>query len=118
VETLAGVFRRANSTHVAVEIALQRFRQVAAQRLGLRGTSSVSEIIDAMAHRGFRISESSADLVRKSEYAVNNATLTERTAIAFVRALNEATQSMEPKRKSGPPPSQLTRNQPAEIRRD
>ena len=118
VETLAGVFRRANSTHVAVEIALQRFRQVAAQRLGLRGTSSVSEIIDAMAHRGFRISDSSADLVRKSEYAVNNATLTERTAIAFVRALNEATQSMEPKRKSGPPPSQLTRNHPAEIRRD
>ena len=99
VETLAGVFRRANSTHVAVEIALQRFRQVAAQRLGARSMSGNSEIVAAMKSRGFAISDLSAELICKSEYAINNPTLTERAAIAFVRALNEAIQAMEPKRK-------------------
>lgn len=96
VETLASVFSRARSTHVAVEIAVQRFRQVAARRMGIRGTSTVSEIVDAMSQQGIRISESAADLVRKSEWAVGDDTLTERSAIAFVRALNEATQAMYP----------------------
>jgi hypothetical protein len=96
VETLGNVFRRAKSTHVAVEIAFQRFRQVAARRLGIRGTSNGSEIVDAMPHRGIRISESTANLVRQSEFASNDATLTEKSAIALVRALNEATQVMDP----------------------
>ena len=99
VETLANVFRRARSTQVAVEIAFQRFRQVAARRLGIRGTSNASEIVDAMSHRGIRISESTANLVRQSEMAVGDASLTERAAIAFVRALNEATQAMDPANK-------------------
>jgi hypothetical protein len=84
---------------VAVEIAFQRFRQVAARRLGIRGTSNASEIVDAMSHRGIRISESTANLVRQSEMAVGDASLTERAAIAFVRALNEATRAMDPANK-------------------
>lgn len=99
VETLGNVFRRAKSTHVAVEIAFQRFRQVAARRLGIRGTSNASEIVDAMFHRGFRISESTANLVRQSELTVGDVTLTERTAIIFVRALNEATEAMYPSKR-------------------
>jgi hypothetical protein len=80
-----------------VEIAFQRFRQVAARRLGIRGTSNASEIVEAMLHRGIQISESTAKLVRESELASNDASLTERAAISLVRALNEATQAMEPR---------------------
>lgn len=96
VETLGSVFRRARSTHVAVEIAFQRFRQVAARRLGIRGTSDATEIVDSMLHRGIRLSETTANLVRQSESAANDATLTEKAAIAYVRALNEATRAMDP----------------------
>jgi Domain of unknown function (DUF4350) len=99
VETLGNVFRRARSTHVAVEIAFQRFRQVAARRLGIRGTSNATEIVDAMSHRGIRLPEPTANLVRESESAANDATLTEKAAMAFVRALNEATHAMDPANK-------------------
>jgi len=96
VETLGNVFRRAESTHVAVEIAFQRFRQVAARRLGIRGTSAATQIVDAMFHCGIHLSESTAGLVRASEFATNDATLTERAALEYVRALNEATRAMDP----------------------
>lgn len=96
VETLGNVFRRAQSTHVAVEIAFQRFRQVAARRLGIRGTSSASDIVDALSQRGIRLSESTAGLVRASESAANDASLTEKAALQYVQALNEATQTMDP----------------------
>jgi len=96
VETLGNVFRRARSTHVAVEIAFQRFRQIAARKLGIRGTSNATEIVDAMSHRGIRLSESTAKLVRQSENGANDASLTERAALEYVRALNEATHAMDP----------------------
>jgi hypothetical protein len=96
VETLGNVFRRARSTHVAVEIAFQRFRQIAVRRLGIRGTSNVTEIVDAMAHRGIRLSQEVAELVRTSEFAANDASLTERAALQYVRALNSATRAMDP----------------------
>jgi hypothetical protein len=49
-----------------------------------------------MFHRGIRLSESTAGLVRASESAANDATLTERAALEYVRALNEATHAMDP----------------------
>lgn len=98
VETLGSVFRRARCTHVAVEIAFQRFRQIAVRRLGIRGTSNAREIVDAMAHRGIRLSEEIAELVRASEFAANDASLTERAALQYVRALNTATRAMDPQR--------------------
>lgn len=96
VETLGNLFRRARSTHVAIQIAFQRFRQVAARRLGIRGTSNPSEIVDAMSQRGIRLSESTANLVRESESAVGDTNLTEKAALSYVRALNEATRAMDP----------------------
>ena len=100
VETLGSVFRRAQGTHVAVEIAFQRFRQVAARRLGIRGTSNPGEIVDAMSQHGIRLSESIANLVRESESAVGDATLTEKAALQYVRALNQATLAMDPANKT------------------
>ena len=97
VETLGSVFRRARSTHVAVEIAFQRFRQIAVRRLGIRVTSSAGEIVETMAHHGIRLPESSARLVRDSEMAANDATLTEAAALQYVRALNTAIHAMDPK---------------------
>ncbi|MGH9530039.1 MAG: DUF4350 domain-containing protein [Terriglobales bacterium] len=96
VETLGGLFQRAGSAHVAVEIAFQRFRQVAARRLGVRGTSNASDIVEAMSQRGIHFSESTANLVRQSEFIVNDNALTERSAIVYVRALNEATRAIDP----------------------
>lgn len=97
VETLGSVFQRARSTHVAVEIAFQRFRQIAVRRLGIHGTSSANEIIDAMAHRGIPLSEETGKLVRASELASNDASLTETMALQYVRALNTAIRAMDPK---------------------
>jgi hypothetical protein len=99
VETLGNVFRRAPGTHVAVEIAFQRFRQVAARRLGIRGTSSSSEIVEAMDKHGVRLRESTAALVRDSETVVGDSNLTERAALEYVRALNEATHALDPRSK-------------------
>ena len=100
VETLGNVFCRAESSHVAVEIAFQRFRQVAARRLGIRGTSNPAEIVDAMYQHGTRLSESTAKLVQESESAVGDATLTEKKALQYVRALSEATDAMYPANKT------------------
>lgn len=96
VETLGNLFRRAHSTHVAIEIAFQRFRQIAVRRLGIRGTSNASEIVEAMSQRGFPLPESTAALVRASEAAANDSTLTEKSALQYVRALNFAARAMEP----------------------
>jgi hypothetical protein len=83
-----------------VEIAFPRFRQVAARRLGIRGTSNPGEIVDAMSQHGIRLSESIANLVRESESAVGDATLTEKAALQYVRALNQATLAMDPANKT------------------
>ena len=96
IETLGSVFQRARCTHVAVEIAFQRFRQIAVRRLGIRGSANATEIVEAMAHRGIRLSDNVAELVRASEFAANDASLTERAALAYVRALNAATRVMDP----------------------
>jgi hypothetical protein len=96
VQTLGNVFRRAESTQVAVEIAFQRLRQIAARRLGIRGTSSALEIVEAMSHRGIRLPEYIAQLVRDSETATGNPELTEKAALEHVRALNAAIQILDP----------------------
>lgn len=96
VETLGNVFRRARSTQVAVEIAFQRLRQIAARRLGIRGTANAQEIVQAMSHRGVRLPEVTAHRVRESEAAASDPALTEKAALEYVRALNEAIQLLEP----------------------
>lgn len=96
VETLGNVFRRAQSTHVALEIAFQRFRQIAVRRLGIRGSSDASEIVEAMSQRGYGLPESTAALVCASETAANDAMLTEKAALQYVRALKQASHAMDP----------------------
>jgi hypothetical protein len=49
-----------------------------------------------MSKRGIRLSESAATLVRESESVVGDAALTEKKALQYVCALNEATHFMYP----------------------
>lgn len=92
VETLGSVFHRAHGTQVAVEIAFSRFQQVAARRLGIRGTAGASDILAAMAQRGLKVPSDVADLVASGGEAVSDTELSEKKALEHVRALNKATQ--------------------------
>ena len=87
VETLASVFRRARSTHVAVEIAFQRFRQVAARRWAFAALRTPRRLSMPCPTGAFVLSESTANLVRQSELTVgDDDALTEKAAMAYVRA--------------------------------
>jgi hypothetical protein len=96
VETLGSVFHRANGTQVAVEIAFSRFQQIAARRLGIRGTASASDILVAMAQRGLKVPPDIAALVGRSEEATGDTELSEKRALEHVQALNRATLLLDP----------------------
>ena len=96
VETLGSVFHRANGTQVAVEIAFSRFQQIAARRLGIRGTTNASDILVAMAQRGLKVPPDVAALVGRSEDASGDRELSEKRALEHVQALNQATQLLDP----------------------
>ena len=96
VETLGSVFHRAHGTQVAVEIAFSRFQQVAARRLGIRGTASANDIVVAMAQRGLKVPPDVAALVGRSDEAVGDTELSEKRALEHVQALNQATRLLEP----------------------
>ncbi len=103
VQTLGSVFRRARSTQVAVEIAFQRFRQIATRRLGVRGTAKAREIVEAMQQHRLSLAESTAQLVSTSEMALSDPELTEKSALEYVRALSDAIHVLEgTTRKKGP----------------
>ncbi len=96
VETLGSVFHRAHGTQVAVEIAFNRFQQVAARRLGIRGTAGADDILMAMAQRGLMVPPDVAAVVGRSDEAARNTELSEKQALEHVRALNHATLLLEP----------------------
>jgi hypothetical protein len=96
VEMLDNVFHRAGKSPVAVEIAFHRFRQIATRRLGIKGTATAPEIVDAMSQRGLKLPEATAALVRDSESAISDPDLPGRLALEHVRALNEAARLLEP----------------------
>jgi hypothetical protein len=96
VETLGSVFHRARGTQVAVEIAFSRFQQIAARRLGIRGTANAKDVLVAMAQRGLKVPADVASLVGRSEEATGDTELSEKRALEHVRALNQATLLLEP----------------------
>jgi hypothetical protein len=96
VETLGSVFHRANGTQVAVEIAFGRFQQIAARRLGIRGSASANDILIAMKQRGIKVPADVAALVGRSDEVVRDTELSEKQALEHVQALNQATLLLEP----------------------
>jgi hypothetical protein len=96
VETLGSVFHRARGTQVAVEIAFSRFQQIAARRLGVRGTASANDILVAMAQRGIKLPPHEAALVGQTEDAARDTELSEKRALEHAQALNQATRLLDP----------------------
>jgi hypothetical protein len=96
VETLGSVFHRARGTQVAVEIAFSRFQQIAARRLGIRGTANAKDILLAMAQRGLKVPADVASLVGRSDEATGDTELSEKRALEHVQALHQATLLLEP----------------------
>jgi hypothetical protein len=96
VETLGSVFHRAHGTQVAVEIAFGRFQQLAARRLGIRGTAVAGDILIAMTQRGLKVPPDVAALVGRSEDAARDTELSEKQALEHVQALNQATLLLDP----------------------
>jgi hypothetical protein len=96
VEMLGSVFHRAHGTQVAVEIAFSRFQQVAARRLGIRGTASAQDILVAMGQRGLKVPPDVAALVGRSDDATGDTELSEKRALEHVQALNQATRLLDP----------------------
>ncbi|HUA14455.1 MAG TPA: DUF4350 domain-containing protein [Verrucomicrobiae bacterium] len=96
VETLGNVFQRAKGTQVAVEIALNRFQQMAARRLGIRGNTSPNEVVQAMAQHGLKLPVPIGELVSRSADAAADPDLGEKRALEYVRALNQAMRMLDP----------------------
>jgi hypothetical protein len=96
VETLGSVFHRAHGTQVAVEIAFSRFQQIAARRLGIRGTASANDILVAMAQRGIKVPPGIATLVDRTDEAARDTELSNKRALEHVQALSQATRLLEP----------------------
>jgi len=90
VETLGNVFHRAQGRQVAVEIASGRFRQIAARRLGLGGHASGPDIARAMRQHGLELTGEIENAILSSGDAVSNLDLSEKSAIGYVRHLNQA----------------------------
>ena len=95
VESLGSVFHRAHGTQVAVEIAFSRFQQVAARRLGIRGTAGANDILIAMAQRGLKVPPNVASLVGRSDEAVRDIELSEKSALEHVQALSQVTRLLD-----------------------
>ena len=95
VETLGNVFQRARGAQVAVEIALNRFQQLAARRLGIRGGAKSEDIVEAISQRGLKLPPETAKLVRASSEAATDPQLSEKQALESVRALVTAMQILD-----------------------
>lgn len=96
VETLGNVFQRARGTQVAVEIALNRLQQMATRRLGIRGSSTPEVIVLAMRQHGLKLPEQVASLVAGSGDAATDTDLSEKQALHYVQALNQAMRMLHP----------------------
>ena len=96
VETLGSVFHRAQGRQVAVEIANDRFRQIAARRLGLRGHAGGPDVVRAMRLHGFEVTSEIEHAILSSKDAGSDIDLSEHAAIDYVRRLNQASAIVRP----------------------
>ena len=95
VDTLGNLYHRAGAAQVPVEIAFNRFRQMAARRLGLLGTVSAPQLAQAMLLRRLVADKDFAARLGRCEDAISDPTLTEKEALALVQFLNEAAETLK-----------------------
>lgn len=95
VETLGGLYARAQAAQAAVEIANQRFRYLLGKRLGLPPDTPAADLARSA---GERLGAKQADLQRTLEgarSAVGNPDLTDEQALALVQELHRHVEEME-----------------------
>lgn len=88
-ETLGGLYRRAKATDVAVQVALDRFRMLAARKLGMRPSMNFEELYSALRTR-FRFEDDEfIRVLRECEAAAANPKLEKAAALRLTQALQQ-----------------------------
>ena len=112
VDTLGKLYHKAGACQAAVEIALNRFRQLLARRTGLHRQSSAQDMARAIQARRLALPANFGATLTRCEDAVGDPGLTEREALTLVQQLNHAARSLrllaeiqEKKDGSNPPPA-------------
>ncbi|MGZ4789393.1 MAG: DUF4350 domain-containing protein [Terriglobales bacterium] len=95
VDTLGNLYARTGAAQVPVEIAFQRFLQLAARRLGLYGTVSAQQLAQAMLVRRLVAGPEFSARLQRCEEAISDPSLTEKEALVLVRFLNHAAETLE-----------------------
>jgi hypothetical protein len=96
VETLAALYRRANASHITVEIVYERFRGMLHRRYSLRTDATVAKVAACIAEH---IHDSDVDqiqrTIRRVEDAAGNTYLKEKEATELVHTLHRYWQQLE-----------------------
>jgi hypothetical protein len=89
VQTLGGLYEKAGTPAVAVDICYQRFRYWLTRRLGMGSNVSVSDLEAAVRDRWARNDEHFAAILRRCESAKNDPYLNDPEALHLVQELEE-----------------------------
>ena len=89
VDTLGGLYRRAQATQIPVEVAYQRFRFLLTRRLGMPANTPATDLEQAARERLGLSGDQLARTLRACEAARSQAALSTRDALAIVQSLNE-----------------------------
>lgn len=95
VETLGGLYRRARSTRVALEVPYNRFRMVATRHLGLPPDTATDDLVRSLRGRLGYKDESLGDLMRRIETALANPGIGEKSILELVQQLNVHMQQLK-----------------------
>jgi len=89
VETLGGLYHRAQATPAALETTYQRFRYLLGKRLGLRNDTSAEQMVRSAQERlGYRDSEF-PKVLDACEAAIQNPDLRDSEALRLIQSLHE-----------------------------
>lgn len=88
VETLGGLYQRANAAAVSVDVAYQRFRYWATRRLGLAANASIDDLQRAIRERWRFDDPALARTLQQCESARLQHDLSPKQALHLVQALN------------------------------
>lgn len=89
VQTLGGLYEKAGTPAVAVDICYQRFRYWLTRRLGMGSNVSLNDLEAAVRDRWARNDEHFAAILRRSEAAKNDPYLSDSEALHLVQELEE-----------------------------
>ncbi len=95
VETLGGLYRRARTTRVALEVPYNRFRMIATRHLGLPPDTASEDLVRSLRGRLGYGDESLGDLMHRIETALANPNAGEKGILELVQQLNVHMQQLK-----------------------